>query len=192
MRNGHLCHVSWAQRPQDRQVARDARMRIGRHTARPRCLRTAAATGGHALRSGERCQCALSTSRQQLRGVAAGGGAVSQPRALIPQRGAPDSGYCRGTPRGTGQSPLNSAAALPPRTTGPNYGRSAAAGRGTTTASRTACMRAEQGVAPWRKKARELMSLGCAIAKNRFLDPSHSLAARRSQCAQVCARKSGG
>eukprot|EP01046_Picozoa_sp_COSAG06_P021379 COSAG06_NODE_1604_length_8955_cov_51.674840_5_plen_75_part_00 len=50
----------------------------------------------------------------------------------------------------------------------PSYGRSAAAGRGTITASHTACMRAEQGVASWRKKARELCHSSSQIAKNRF------------------------
>ena len=78
-------------------------------------------SSGHALRSGERCQCALSTSRQQLRGVAAGGGAVSQPRALIPATAAVrPAGHhpqriqkgCAGPPSSPSQRPSNSAEIL--------------------------------------------------------------------------------
>ena len=44
MRNGHLCHVSWAQRPQDRQVARDARRSSSLTQPPPRCSRSALLT----------------------------------------------------------------------------------------------------------------------------------------------------
>ena len=44
MRNGHLCHVSWAQRPQDRQVARDARRSSSLTEPPPRCSRSALLT----------------------------------------------------------------------------------------------------------------------------------------------------
>ena len=44
MRNGHLCHVSWAQRPQDRQAARDARRSSSLTQPPPRCSRSALLT----------------------------------------------------------------------------------------------------------------------------------------------------
>ena len=48
-------------------------------------------------------------------------------------------------------------------------------GRGITTASRTACLRAEQEVASRGEKCARLFSVGSEIAKNRFRDPTHSL-----------------
>ena len=48
-------------------------------------------------------------------------------------------------------------------------------GRGIITASRTACLRAEQEVASRGEKCARLFSVGSEIAKNRFRDPGHSL-----------------
>ena len=44
-------------------------------------------------------------------------------------------------------------------------------GRGIITASRTACLRAEQEVASRGEKCARLFSVGSEIAKNRFRDP---------------------
>ena len=48
-------------------------------------------------------------------------------------------------------------------------------GRGIITASRTACLRAEQEVASRGEKCARTFSIGSQIAKNRFRDPSHLL-----------------
>ena len=44
MRNGHVARPSWAQRPQDRQVARDARRSSSLTQPPPRCSRSALLT----------------------------------------------------------------------------------------------------------------------------------------------------